>query len=286
MPTPFTGILSAARFAKGLNISEIARRAALPRGRAYQLFAGRVLPRDDELSRLLDAVGVPPAHLTAPLIQSYGAHLFPVGSSLLPIILGTGTAVPVTKTSIANCELLVHRIAFTSDASDAAGFFKEISQQHKTKIIKSADYQTSLKLVSDLVVQCKPRWRSQRFARLEFNPTRADQLAVTVALFPFLDIQSARVSRIDVAVDAPVYLTDVQPLAIGNQKVAVYLGPAGVESVKVGAPRSQLSIRIYDKALEQRRWRPLATTMPLTRIEAEIRPKKLRLVEFHRIANP
>lgn len=147
-----------------------------------------------------------------------------------------------------------------------------------------------------LLVQAKPtrpRAKQSAFARIEFNPSKVgaggmhEFHTIAASLFPADYTRHARVSRLDVAVDA--YGTRISNLAIRSrrhQKSMVVLGRHGdIETIYLGVRRSGTQIAVYDKTTQLRETEGIRLADPCIRFEIRIRTL-MRVSELANLRNP
>lgn len=91
--------------------------------------------------------------------------------------------------------------------------------------------------------------------RIEWNPKKSDPAKVS-SLFSIFDtwqIEQSRVTRIDIAVDYPLYVNPVFFWDNKKQKVScMFSGKHGIETLYLGVKTSDSFFRIYDKGKELR----------------------------------
>ena len=122
------------------------------------------------------------------------------------------------------------------------------------------------------------RYRNCRSCRIEFNPNRVfrdgattQAGAVVVRALALAERDSIRVNRLDIAVDLPVALCDVQAVPDRVRCWQPYPespDAAGVKAVYLGTPKSERQLVQYDK-----RWKRGGRKR--TRYEMRLRPKRL-----------
>jgi len=131
--------------------------------------------------------------------------------------------------------------------------------------------------------------RSIPFGRVELNPAKMHRWGkiLDTEIRPFLrrGWESARITRIDPAVDYPMALQDYVYLA-GNHKGKVYYSRDGIETMYLGSPKSNSLIRVYDKAKELALQGEPVPPYPLTRIEAQRRSPGLSAARLKALPNP
>jgi len=139
-------------------------------------------------------------------------------------------------------------------------------------------------------VACRPVRPFVRFARVDFNPSRTPMAPriLSTLLQPFLPPQgwtATRLTRIDIAVDYLVALAELVAFA-RNRTANLYCGPAGIETMVLGAKRSRRKLVLYDKRAEMQTRNMPVPAHPVTRIEAQIRPLRMSVLDFSTLPNP
>jgi hypothetical protein len=122
------------------------------------------------------------------------------------------------------------------------------------------------------------QWGSEKgnTLRIEFNPNNAD-LKMLVPLFTIFSeykehaLFSARVSRLDIAVDYALYLNPlswyISLLSVWNK----YGVKSDIQTLNYGAPTSDRKIRIYDKKAEIFKKNDVDIGLDYWRVESEVK---------------
>jgi len=121
-------------------------------------------------------------------------------------------------------------------------------------------------------IQWEPIGDHMPTIRLEFNPNKAtfDFLAAFFACFKKHAFESARVSRLDVAVDYSMYLNPLCWRCKEARKQTVFLDDEKITTRYFGSSQSDVQIRIYDKALELKQKSKLELGFDFWRTEVQV----------------
>jgi hypothetical protein len=305
-------VLRAAAYLNSSTSSEIAVAAGIRDSRVARILTGRTVPRGDEPARILRACGIDPVLLTSRYrIRHVEEHLVEVTTSpetsadrvrgdewgeLVPsealLVLLLRRDRPWSGIMAAGCSLHVDKLSVTFNVTDEEVFLllaAEIGSPFESK-----NYEVSFS-GHGITVQHRPTHRC-RSSRLEFNPrllfskesrAGAGTRSRVLPLLAQAVGSTIRVSRIDVAVDLPISIHDVQALGTNRHKLNWWIGKHGLETTYVGGRGSSWEARIYDKRQELIDTRRADEAHPpLLRIEVTVRSPKLALANLGHLANP
>lgn len=273
----------------------LALRSGILPSRVERILSGRQIPTPDEIERLLRACACAPSPLTEQGLRGIlSAAGLPAGLALLP-----PAAVP--SLGLEDARLSVDKLSLTFDPPDVKAM-QLLCEEGAEADIPSKGYGAAYSL-DGLRVDCEPKRKGLRSARIELNPARLlgpkgspKALALLRQLAPLISPEEAAVTRIDVAVDMPVLLHNVQGFGERARKLRVWFGPEGIESMYSGAKGSACQLCIYDKDREQRERRPGTDRLarnpkaqaprPWTRFEARLKPDALTPAALPSLPNP
>jgi hypothetical protein len=198
--------------------------------------------------------------------------------------------------------LFIDKVQFTADVTDPGAVVSQVlprlarpARRRPRRRSGVSVYQHSVNAGRSVFVAHTPRSRSagSRFLLMRFHPGSPDGIRAFRKLAPFLLLTKSSVTNLDVAVDLPIELHDLQPMPDGKRKYQVVIGPRGLETMYFGR-RGDGQSKAYDKRLQlqdaqrQGRWRDWnytnPPTSPLTRIEATV--GGFALPDFPLITNP
>lgn len=241
---------------------DVALETGIRRSRVERILAARAAPCGDEAARILAACGIDQRLATAPgaftlagdvvTLRRRGGGLLPA-DTILGLLLHRDCR-PPPDVDLHDCRLCIDKLSITFNTIDADALLDLISTLGKRIATQASIYKHEYRC-GGVFVQHGERTRSgartykgRRTSRLEFNPARASRCdwSLVQRLLRLAKPSSDRVSRLDVAVDIPVSLRRVQPLASRKHKVNVFLGSTGVETIYLGVKGSEHQIRIYD----------------------------------------
>ena len=302
MKTTIPQALKATSVLTAQTVDDLALRSHLGRSRVARILRGATLPTPDEVDRLSEALGLAWRPPLTSLLGLPGGH----ERLLFEILRGITEVRPKVVTSSVG-RLSIDRIALTFDLSSPKRIIQQIRRVGATRT-GSRYYRYSWKLpygigsgrfaVPGLLLQHGPAHDERvRSSRVEFNPGRlwkADPRSPARTFFGQLAgrlLQTdSRISRLDVAVDLPVSIAEVQALPDAWRKTTTFSGIRGVETINLGTRESRRQIVIYDKHRErQDRGHGPRGEVPigaLTRFEAQCRRLNLPLLALGDVVNP
>jgi hypothetical protein len=302
----FHDVLRAAATLSECSIGDLSTRTGIRRSRIERVLAGRTLPKGDDASRILTACKVDPRLLTSPatfrVIGDVVTATYATSTaSLLPMDLLLGLLIhrseDPTLATVDEGSLAIDRLSLTFDARNAAEFVARAASLGSAARSARPIYAHEYRCPRGIFVQhgstphASPRFLQRRSSRIEINPSRflghAKSRALFAELLSFAIPQSTRISRIDVAVDLPVSIRRVQALGAPRQKVNVFFGAAGVETIYCGTQKSERQVRIYDrrqKLVDD--GGALTSAHPITRFEAQLRNVGLTVDGLLTLHNP
>lgn len=283
-------ILKAAAVLADADTDTLTLRTGILRSRLARLLNGSAAANEDEAERILKAAGCDRFLLTQH-VEGSGSH------GLLAALLShdrlsrLGACIPP-----GSCSLTIDKLSVV---------FNSIDDERLIEVARRCGSQVAAKLYRFAFVGHGVRVdhaptdanaQIRRLSRIEFNPEdvfgkkgsrnqEAGYFASSV--IRLLNPTQAEITRIDVAVDLPVAIRDVQAIAGRKRKLNLWLGPEGIETIYCGSRGSDCQIAIYDKQREQRdKGCPTSTTSSLTRIEARVQRPGLGLLELSELPNP
>jgi hypothetical protein len=290
----------------GLTVGEVAKKSLVREPRLLNIVHGRTAPTYLERQRILEACDIAPGLLTRPLrFDLQGDDVLASGKpardgkpmsaseALLSVLLARSdpTEYPITAESV---PLVVDKLALTFNVSNEESFI-DLAEDHGHEAASFSDiYQRRFRcggLVFDHGLKSRSlKYSAQRSSRLEFNPAKSaasgPEFAVVQAMAAHGIFRDVRISRIDVAVDLPVTIREIQALGNGRFPARPVLGSDGVETIYYGTSRSAVEIAIYDRRRKLIEAGLAGPDHPhVTRIEARIR-KAPTLDALRRLKNP
>jgi hypothetical protein len=303
MQTLFSKIIKAALILGEKDAYGISAASAIRLGRVRSIVAGRVVPTPEELRGVLSAAGLDASRLTAllgiPETREKLAAIADVDLAGALISMLTSLNGRSIRT-FAPGALQVDRLSFTFDVFDQALFLRRAQALDDGRANRDFDTRSKLYCSSSsergLRLDFEPRNRGgesgnnggiPRFARLEFNPSSTElDWGELRELISTMKPESSSTTRIDVAVDERIHISEVQALSSRHRKLRTYLGEAGIETSYLVGRVGYGCLRIYDKAEQLRQTGCEPRFDPLTRFEAEVRRTGLTLETLANLPNP
>jgi hypothetical protein len=285
--------LHAAKSAQNRTVGELASAVGLTRRRVFGIFEGEYEPAKREVDVLAAELGLSATDLTA--IQGPGGMA--AFLTLLPSPQTPTRLVPPDEPP-----LFIDKIQFTADVTDRTTVLRSIlprlarpTRRQPRRRSGGSVYRESVHAGRSVFVAHTPRSMNtrSRFLLMKFHPGSPDAVAVFRSLRPYLVLGTSLVTHLDIAIDLPIELRDLQPMPDRKRKYQAVIGPGGVETLYFGR-RGDGQSKAYDKRLQlndkrkQGRWLDWNYAAPprtaLTRIEATV--GGFPLPAFPRISNP
>lgn len=289
-------LLRAAATIAGLTTVDVAFKTCIRESRIKNILSGRAIPEPKEFERIAAACGLDARALTSRYpyaIARKGKHRIvcsdvPSGPEAFAALVEYSTRFSSEVSVKTESRLLVDTVSVTFEVDDSTRFLRQLSSHGTAVELRDSPYAHHYRLGS-LFVQHSLRGKSASASRVEFRADALTKHALVAAagdLFCLARRSTVRLSRLDVAADLPVSINDVQALGSSRQKVAVYLGCRGVETLQLGRRASKLQIVVYDKRQERidRAAAPPATCV--TRFEARVRRPGIAIEQLAMLPNP
>lgn len=290
-PTPtLAQILKAAAVLADADTDTLALRTGILRSRLTRLLNGSAAPSADEAERILKAAGCKRSLLTEH-IEASGSH------GVLAALIGPDRLSQADACiSRGSCYLTIDKLSIVFNPVDGQRLI-ETAQRYGARVDAKL-YKLAFAGHGVRVDHSPAEANNQirRSSRIEFNPEAAlskkaarnrEAGQFASAVMRLLDPTEAEITRVDVAVDLPVALRDVQALSDRTRKFNLWLGAEGIETVYCGSRGSERQIVLYDKRREQRdRGKAPDLSSPLTRIEAHVQRPGLGLLALPALENP
>ncbi len=285
-------ILQACKSLRRTTIRDVAHDSMVAESRCYRIFDGRTEPKPEELDRLCKTLGIDASALTA---------MFPSTGSVVPIV----ALLPQLEAKDVKAEevpLVIDRVHLTAEVKDEQHFENAVIPQIQGRAgaqqifwKPSTDLKNSYGQVYGLgpgiSAFTQPRRSRMQYLLLMFHPQSPDLSVVYDVLKDHLEEKTLRVSLLDVAVDLPLDIHEVQVVSRLKRKHSMVVGSQGVETIYAGK-RGAGQVKFYDKIRDLRRketsnkvrdWHyNVVPAGPLTRCEVTAKldhPKLIPLLE-------
>jgi hypothetical protein len=271
MPTSaFSKLLKMQLVAADLDGNEAAIRAGIARSRFYDISSGRSRPTDVEVQALLGGA------LTAPRERERlfrDARRDPSGIAWTLWRAGQSAAERKEVTAA----LSIDRISLTANTRSKR-ILRSIAARHGERARWDYGYIERYTLPG-FTLQFAPKNDTHRFARVDLRRSELDAPRHSIDVFDVLDLTTAALTRVDVAVDLFTNFEHVHVVPSNRRKVRVvsYWGERVETYYLFARPRQ---IRVYDKSKQ------LKSKSACTRIEAELRELGLPPHALGRLENP
>lgn len=298
MPIELSRILKAAAVLSGFTVERLALDTGIRLSRVSRILQGATAPTGDEALKLFasalkrDRRGtlLTAADLTAAdLAQALRDLSEAAGNSALLSLISLLPASPSEPIADDDCILAIDKLSFTFWTDGSPRWLREVEERCIPR--PSRLYGLAFHYL-DVRIESRPTFRTDRPYRVEFNPRalwdeRSKARRLLHSIMASVDSSSSQITRIDLALDVPVSIRDVQGFGERQRKLNQWIGPSGLETIYSGGKKAALQLKVYDKRREraERGATPCAAS-PLTRFEAQIRRPGLRLDELARLKNP
>ena len=291
-------ILKSAAALQEVSAATIAGATGIRLSRLSRFFSGRTLPTPLEVNSVLRACALDPGLLTnlaryAKVRTSSEKLLRPVlgDEQLFGALLLAGTE--ICSPVVLGDRLLVDRLTLTFNAVDddvLLGVLERYAKGVRAGFYYDRVYEVRGVRIEHSTNSVKSTRRSSRVDFLSARSLSGDALRhaspLLSRLFRLVAPGSLRLSRVDVAVDLPVSLRNVQALGSSRQKVSTYLGKGGVETIMFGNRKLDRHTVIYDKRQQTIDGGGSDDGRARTRIEARIKNPGVPLVQLAALSNP
>ena len=285
MKPPLARLFKAAAALADLSLQDLAIRTGIPYSRLSRIQTG-LHPSRDEARTILRATGVEPDALIKQLEKRSGGRLVSA-ERLLPLLLVLKVE-PTPTVTMEHTAISCDRLSMTFDVKQRhRRDFRALVRRGEERPYKR--YRHSYRF-ENITAQHDPRSDHSRWARLDFNPNKLGRSdwSFLVEGCALAERDTVNITRLDVAVDLPVSLRDVQGLGTGRRKkFTTVMGPSGVQTMYLGSKRSAQRIVIYDKRQELIDTGMADESYPrTTRFEARLKNPDVALLGLAELSNP
>lgn len=242
MPSsPFTKLLKMQLVAADIDGKVAAQRAGIARSRFYEISCGRARPTSSEMQALLHVA------LIAPLRKDRLLRAVRTDPTGLAWTLWRAIQVATVAPSSVDARLSIDRLSFTANARSVR-VLRAIAARLGERRFGDAQYRERHALPG-LTLELEPNAEGGRFARVELYSNELAKPSASLEVFDALDLTSAVLTRVDVAVDLDVSPRRVHVIPSNKRKVRAlwYWGSVGRETLYLFAAPHM--VRIYDKGL-------------------------------------
>lgn len=288
-------LLGAARYLSGLSYRDLYVRTGVREGRAKRILNGATRPTPVEVVRLLRAVGIDHSLLTSPhLLKGRGERYGPI-AALLSLQERTDV---VPRISLGRCRLTIDKLSVTFEVRDTCAFVRWLKDTGERG--EPDEYYQHTRSVDGARVNYLPRTggTARRYARVEFNPSArtptANLLSFLRKLLRHVRVGTTAVTRVDVAVDVPASLHDLQVVVTERYVCNYFVGPTGVETINFvkkptrggSSSRRRAELKTYNKARQLHQEDRVLTRFEATVKNPRLRGRQLQLDELAQLKDP
>lgn len=226
-----------------LTCDDIVMATGISRRRVFGFLDGTLEPSPGEVRRVLAAVGIDEPALTALSVST---------SSIMPAVLACAPEdIPATPRPVDEVVFVIDRLKVTFNVLDPVAFhlalMRGLGAREVPKPFRCPNlYRRAFILGRSIYLQVEPLNPRQRFAALKLHPASPDVPRVMALVRDQLVLASARVTGMDVAVDLPIDLHDVQVVPAGKTRHQVVFGASGAETIYSGV-RDGNQMKVYNK---------------------------------------
>ena len=276
--TPFTKLIWMLIAAAGIDGVEAAKRASISESRFYELSRGKARPTPDETRALL-GISVTPEVMDRILLKQVERDPSGLAWTLWRAAQGLDA-----RPAQVNAKLSIDRLTLTADTRSKR-MLRALAAQFGNKQSKggSSHYLEHYEL-ANAYLEFEPRGAPdadrRRYARLDLWPSALDEAGACLQLLDKLDVATAVLTRVDVAVDLDVSLRSIHVIPSPRTKARVewWWATHGLETIYLFRPPRRICI--YDKA------RQAGLPSPLTRIEAQLKKPEINPYQLLELPNP